>query len=115
LVVVLILLVGATGDQFRRLAGLTVRLHDLRRAWALAVVLLATSLVLSPRARASVRGVPGSSLGLFVAAALAGVLLSMGPVVTWAGQPTELPHPTRCCTGTCPASTACACQRGTAC
>jgi hypothetical protein len=93
LVVVLILLVGATGDQVWRMAGLTFRPHDLLRAWPLAVVLLATSLVLSPRARASVRGVPGSSLGFFVAAALAGVLLSMGPIVTWGGQPTELPAP----------------------
>ena len=49
--------------------------------------------MLSRRLRAIARGVPGSALGFFAALAIGAGVLALGPVVSIAGQPTDLPAP----------------------
>ena len=87
----IILAAGATNDRAWRVAGVVFRLHNQSRAWQAVAVLIVGALCISPRARAAVRGVPGSALAFFAVAAVLGVLLSLGPVVTWGGEPTGLP------------------------
>jgi hypothetical protein len=87
------LLVGATSDPNWRIGGIHFRLGDPWKAWVPAAALAGGALVLSRRLRAVARGVPGSALGFFAALAIGGSVLALGPIVSIAGQPTELPAP----------------------
>lgn len=89
--IVFALVVGATGGTVWHILGTTGRQHVPRRAWALAAVLAAAALALSPRLRGALRGVPGSAVAFFAFVALAASLLAMGPVVTLGGSWTTLP------------------------
>jgi hypothetical protein len=64
-----------------RLGPLTIRVHDLARALKTALLSAAVLLAASRRARAFVRGVPGSAVAFFVVALIAACWLSLGPVV----------------------------------
>lgn len=85
------LLVGATGDSNWRIAGIHFRLGDQWKAWVPAAALALLALALSRRLRAVARGVPGSTLGFFAVLTIVASLLALGPVVSIAGRPTELP------------------------
>jgi hypothetical protein len=87
------LLVGATSDPSWRFGFIRFRLGDPWKAWAPAAFLAVIAVSLSPRIRSMARGVKGSALGFFVALALAGAVLALGPVVSIAGTPTDLPAP----------------------
>jgi hypothetical protein len=86
-------LVLTTGDEYWRVG--TWRL-TLRAPWKVGVVLAllgAALLALSQRLRRLLRGVPGSALGFFAAAAVLSALLTLGPVIEVNGYATRLPAP----------------------
>jgi hypothetical protein len=87
------LLVDATRDPNWRIAGVHFRLGDPWKAWVPAATLAGIALVLSRRLRAVIRGMPGSVIGFFAVLAIGGSVLALGPVISIAGQPTDLPAP----------------------
>jgi hypothetical protein len=86
-------LAAVTGHASWRLGGIRIALHNQWRVWGPAVLAVLAGLVISRRARAFVRGVPGSALGFFAGAAMLAAVLATGPVVTVGGRETVLPTP----------------------
>ena len=87
------LLVMVTNDPHWRLFGVLVTMRNPWRGGVLALLLLAAVIVLSPRAQALARGVPGSALGFFCAGAVVSAMLTLGPIVQIGGRATGLPAP----------------------
>jgi hypothetical protein len=92
-IVAFMLLVMLTNDPHWRLFGVLITMRDPWRGAALAAVLGAGVIALSPRGRRLARGVRGSALGFFAAGAVLSALLTLGPVADVAGRLTGLPAP----------------------
>ena len=87
------LLVLVTSDPHWRLFGVLITMRAPWKGGAIAALLVAALLALSPLARTLARGVRGSALGFFAAGAVLSALLTLGPVVDIGGMPTWLPAP----------------------
>ncbi len=74
------LVLAVTGGYMGEVAGLTIRITNVRRAIYLAAVLFALVLWYSPRVRTAVRAHPGDLTPLFVIAFVFAVVMSLGPV-----------------------------------
>jgi hypothetical protein len=68
-----------------QLGPLAVRVHNLARALRAAALAAAVLAVVSRRARAFMRGVPGSALAFYAAALLVACWMSLGPIITTRG------------------------------
>jgi len=86
-------LVLVTDDPYWRLMGVRFTLREPWKAGIVLLVLAIAFVALSARTRHLVCGVPGSALGFFAASAIAGVLLTLGPVIEIGGLSTRLPAP----------------------
>jgi hypothetical protein len=75
------LVILARGGLVWRFGPLVVRIHDLARALRLMFAASAVLALASPRARAFVRGVPGSAVAFYVAALALAFWLSLGPAI----------------------------------
>jgi hypothetical protein len=83
LVSLLVILARAGFDW--QLGPLSIRVHSAARAMRALVLAAAALLVFSRRARALVRGVPGSALAFYAGALVFAFWLSLGPIVTSRG------------------------------
>lgn len=68
------------------MAGVRLSIKGVTRPLQVSLVALGALLAASPRARAFVRGVPGSSVGFFLVALVAAFLFSLGPRMKTLGQ-----------------------------
>ncbi len=80
----LLVILARTGFDWQ-LGPLSIRVHDAARAMRALVLAAAALLVFSRRARAFVRGVPGSALAFYAGALVLAFWLSLGPIVTSRG------------------------------
>jgi hypothetical protein len=64
---------------------IAIKVHNTARAMRASVMAAAVLLTLSPRARAVLRGVPGSALAFYAGAAVVAFWLSLGPIITSKG------------------------------
>lgn len=74
------LVLAVTGGYTGEVAGVTVRITNVRRAMYVAALLFALVLWYSPRVRTAVRAHPGDLTPLFVIAVVFAVVMSLGPV-----------------------------------
>ena len=80
----LLVILARTGFDWQ-LGPLSIRVHSAARAMRALVFAAAALLVFSRRARAFVRGVPGSALAFYAGALVLAFWLSLGPIVTSRG------------------------------
>jgi len=83
-VVSLVVILARTGFDWQ-LGPLSIRVHSAARALRTAALAAAVLLVCSRRARAFVRGVPGSALAFYAGALVVAFWLSLGPIITSKG------------------------------
>jgi len=80
----IVVILAHTGFDWQ-IGPLSIRVHNLGRALRASVLAAAVLLVFSRRARAFVRGVPGSALAFYAGALVVAFWLSLGPIVTSKG------------------------------
>jgi len=80
----LLAILAHTGFDWQ-IGPLSIRLHNIARALRAVLLAAAALLVFSRRARAFVRGVPGSALAFYVGALVVAFWLSLGPIITSKG------------------------------
>jgi hypothetical protein len=73
-----------TGFEWQ-VGPLAIKVHNTGRALRASVIAAAVLLLCSRRARAFVRGVPGSAVGFYAAALVVAFWLSLGPIITSKG------------------------------
>jgi hypothetical protein len=81
-----VLLILANNGVDLSIGPLVFRVHNFARALRTALIAAAALAILSPRARAWMRGVPGSAVAFYVAALLIACWMSLGPVLYTHGQ-----------------------------
>ena len=83
-VVSVLVILAHTGFDYQ-IGPLSIRVYNLARALRTSALAAAVLIVFSRRARAFVRGVPGSALAFYAGALLVAFWLSLGPIITSKG------------------------------
>jgi hypothetical protein len=79
-----LVILARTGFDWQ-VGPIAIKVHNTARAMRASVLAAAVLLLLSRRARALLRGVPGSALAFYAGAAVAAFWLSLGPIITSKG------------------------------